>query len=159
MKLADNEIVEMVFLPVVNEACRVLDEGIAVKASDLDIASIMGMGFPPYRHISLEHFETIWTVSSYLPNSSLILFQKNRGGIMFWADTLGSKYIFERLETWSKAYGDFFKPCSYLSERASKGISLVRFKFTFLFSYISVSFTDCLIDEVTFFAVVFFFAE
>lgn len=51
MKLADKDIVEMVFLPVVNEACRVLDEGIAVKASDLDIASIMGMGFPPYRFI------------------------------------------------------------------------------------------------------------
>ncbi|RWW61134.1 hypothetical protein BHE74_00031821 [Ensete ventricosum] len=49
MKLPDKDIVEMVFFPVVNEACRVLDEGIAVKASDLDIASIMGMGFPPYR--------------------------------------------------------------------------------------------------------------
>lgn len=49
MKLSDNEIVEMIFLPVVNEACRVLDEGIAVKASDLDVASIMGMGFPSYR--------------------------------------------------------------------------------------------------------------
>ncbi|RWW00070.1 hypothetical protein GW17_00036984, partial [Ensete ventricosum] len=48
MKLPDKDIVEMVFFPVVNEACRVLDEGIAVKASDLDIASIMGMGFPPY---------------------------------------------------------------------------------------------------------------
>lgn len=53
MKLADKDIVEMVFLPVVNEACRVLDEGIAVKASDLDIASVMGMGFPPYRYCSL----------------------------------------------------------------------------------------------------------
>nr|XP_009381090.1 PREDICTED: glyoxysomal fatty acid beta-oxidation multifunctional protein MFP-a-like [Musa acuminata subsp. malaccensis] len=95
MKLPDKDIVEMVFFPVVNEACRVLDEGIAVKASDLDIASIMGMGFPPYR-----------------------------GGIMFWADTLGANYIFERLEAWSKMYGDFFKPCSYLTERAAKGIPL-----------------------------------
>ncbi|XP_072954071.1 glyoxysomal fatty acid beta-oxidation multifunctional protein MFP-a isoform X2 [Typha angustifolia] len=95
MKLADKDIVEMVFLPVVNEACRVLDEGIAVKASDLDIASIMGMGFPPYR-----------------------------GGIMFWADSLGVKYVHSRLEEWSKQYGEFFKPCSYLAERAAKGISL-----------------------------------
>ncbi|RRT32258.1 hypothetical protein B296_00055617, partial [Ensete ventricosum] len=46
MKLPDKDIVEMVFFPVVNEACRVLDEGIAVKASDLDIASIMGMECP-----------------------------------------------------------------------------------------------------------------
>ncbi|KAJ8466195.1 hypothetical protein OPV22_028747 [Ensete ventricosum] len=95
MKLPDKDIVEMVFFPVVNEACRVLDEGIAVKASDLDIASIMGMGFPPYR-----------------------------GGIMFWADSLGANYICERLEAWSKMYGDFFKPCSYLTERAAKGIPL-----------------------------------
>ncbi|OAY81349.1 Glyoxysomal fatty acid beta-oxidation multifunctional protein MFP-a [Ananas comosus] len=95
MKLADKDIVEMVFLPVVNEACRVLDEGIAVKASDLDIASVMGMGFPPYR-----------------------------GGVMFWADSLGVKYIYSKLEEWSNRYGDFFKPCSYLAERAGKGIPL-----------------------------------
>uniref|UniRef100_A0A1D1XSR5 Glyoxysomal fatty acid beta-oxidation multifunctional protein MFP-a n=2 Tax=Anthurium amnicola TaxID=1678845 RepID=A0A1D1XSR5_9ARAE len=95
MKLSDKDIVEMIFFPVVNEACRVLDEGIAVKASDLDIASIMGMGFPPYR-----------------------------GGVMFWADSLGAKYICSRLEEWSNSYGDIFKPCAYLAERAARGISL-----------------------------------
>lgn len=51
MKLSDKDIVEMIFFPVVNEATRVLDEGIAVKSSDLDIASIMGMGFPAYRFV------------------------------------------------------------------------------------------------------------
>ncbi|KAJ6794134.1 peroxisomal fatty acid beta-oxidation multifunctional protein MFP2-like isoform X2 [Iris pallida] len=95
MELADKDIVEMIFFPVVNEACRVLDEGISVKASDLDIASIMGMGFPSYR-----------------------------GGAMFWADSLGANYIYSRLESWSKTYGDFFKPCSYLAERAKRGTSL-----------------------------------
>lgn len=94
-KLSDKDIIEMIFFPVVNEACRVLAEGIAVKASDLDISAIMGMGFPPYR-----------------------------GGIIFWADTLGSKYICSRLDEWSRMYGDFFKPCSYLAERASKGAPL-----------------------------------
>lgn len=95
MKLTDKDIIEMIFFPVVNEACRVLDEGIAVKASDLDIASIMGMGFPSHR-----------------------------GGVMFWADTLGANYIHSRLDTWAKAYGGFFKPSSYLAERAAKGVSL-----------------------------------
>ncbi|XP_057467099.1 glyoxysomal fatty acid beta-oxidation multifunctional protein MFP-a-like [Actinidia eriantha] len=95
MKLSDKDIVEMLFLPVVNEACRVFAEGIAVKAADLDIAAVMGMGYPPYR-----------------------------GGIMFWADSLGSKYIYSRLEEWSKTYGGFFKPCSYLAERAAKGAPL-----------------------------------
>ncbi|RAL54328.1 hypothetical protein DM860_001456 [Cuscuta australis] len=94
-KLSDKDIVEMTFLPVVNEACRVLAESIAIKAADLDIASVMGMGFPPYR-----------------------------GGILFWADTLGSKYIYSKLNDWSKIYGGFFEPCSYLAERAAKAAPL-----------------------------------
>ncbi|KAE8798680.1 Glyoxysomal fatty acid beta-oxidation multifunctional protein MFP-a [Hordeum vulgare] len=95
MKLSDKDIVEMVFFPVINEACRVLDEGIAVKASDLDIASIFGMGFPPYR-----------------------------GGVMLWGDSIGAKYIHEKLQLWAKRYDSFFEPCSYLAERAAKGIPL-----------------------------------
>ncbi|KAM7463093.1 hypothetical protein LguiA_031214 [Lonicera macranthoides] len=94
-KLSDKEIVERVFFPVVNEACRVYAEGIAVKAADLDIAGVMGMGFPPYR-----------------------------GGIMFWADSIGSKYICSRLAEWTNMYGEFFKPCAYLAERAAKGAPL-----------------------------------
>ncbi|KAL0691614.1 hypothetical protein Bca4012_091293 [Brassica carinata] len=95
-KLTEKEIIEMTFFPVVNEACRVFAEGIAVKAADLDIAGIMGMGFPPYR-----------------------------GGIMFWADSVGSKYIYSKLDEWSKTYGDFFKPCAFLAERGSKGAPLI----------------------------------
>ncbi|KAE8076784.1 hypothetical protein FH972_015411 [Carpinus fangiana] len=95
VKLPEKDIVEMIFFPVVNEACRVLDEGIAVKAADLDIAAVIAMGFPPYR-----------------------------GGIMYWADSLGSNYICSRLEEWSETYGDIFKPCSYLAQRAAKGIPL-----------------------------------
>ncbi|KAI5581090.1 hypothetical protein BDE02_08G197900 [Populus trichocarpa] len=94
-KLPEKDIVEMIFFPVVNEACRVFAEGIAVKAADLDIASLMGMGFPPYR-----------------------------GGIMFWADSFGSKYVYSRLEEWSKTYGEFFEPCAFLAERGAKGAPL-----------------------------------
>lgn len=93
--LPEKDIVEMLFFPVVNEACRVLSEGIAVKAADLDVAAVMGMGFPPYR-----------------------------GGIMFWADLLGSKYVYSRLEEWSKLYGGFFKPCAYMAEKAATGAPL-----------------------------------
>ncbi|XP_039020728.1 peroxisomal fatty acid beta-oxidation multifunctional protein MFP2-like [Hibiscus syriacus] len=95
VKLSEKDIVEMIFFPVVNEACRVFAEGITVKAADLDIAAVMGMGFPAYR-----------------------------GGIMFWADSLGSKYIYSRLEEWSNLYGGFFKPCAFLAERAAKGAPL-----------------------------------
>ncbi|MBA0805369.1 hypothetical protein Gohar_004889, partial [Gossypium harknessii] len=72
MQLSDEEIVEMILFPVVNEACCVLEDKIVVKASDLDVASVTGMGFPEYR-----------------------------GGIIFWADTLGPKYICSKLEKWS----------------------------------------------------------
>ena len=41
-----DDIAEMIFFPVVNEACRCLAEGVVVRASDLDVASILGMGFP-----------------------------------------------------------------------------------------------------------------
>lgn len=144
-KLSDKDIIEMIFFPVVNEACRVLAEGIAVKSSDLDISAIMGMGFPPYRFLSetffclsIKQIPPKWTLSQEHVKRDLILLRKvflfnkkdlstffARGGIIFWADTLGSKYICSRLDEWSRMYGDFFKPCSYLAERASKGAPLV----------------------------------
>ncbi|PKA54449.1 Peroxisomal fatty acid beta-oxidation multifunctional protein [Apostasia shenzhenica] len=91
----DQEIVEMIFFPVVNEACRVMDEGVVIRSSDIDTASILGMGFPKYR-----------------------------GGLIFWADTIGSRYIYSKLEKWANAYGEFFKPSKYLEERAKNGLSL-----------------------------------
>ena len=50
--LTDQDILEMIFFPVVNEACRVMDENVVIRASDLDIASVLGMGFPKYRYSS-----------------------------------------------------------------------------------------------------------
>jgi len=41
----------MILFPVVNEACRVLDDGVVVRASDLDAASVLGMSFPSYRSV------------------------------------------------------------------------------------------------------------
>ena len=47
--VSDQEILEMVFFPAVNEACRLIEEGIVAQASDLDVASVLGMNFPSYR--------------------------------------------------------------------------------------------------------------
>jgi len=113
----------MIFFPVVNEACRVLDEGIAVKAADLDISAVMGMGFPPYRFVSSI---IIFYTQKFVLLVLTLRVNLIRGGIIFWADSLGSKYIYSRLAEWSKLYGEFFKPCAYLAARAAKGISLVR---------------------------------
>ncbi|KAL0739136.1 hypothetical protein Bca4012_015346 [Brassica carinata] len=95
ISVTDEEIVEMILFPVVNEACRVLDEGVVIRASDLDVASVLGMSFPSYR-----------------------------GGVLFWADTVGPKYIYERLKRLSETYGGFFKPSKYLEERAMRGLLL-----------------------------------
>ncbi|TYI71684.1 hypothetical protein E1A91_D07G006300v1 [Gossypium mustelinum] len=93
--ISDKEILEMVLFPVVNEACRVLDEEVVVRASDLDTTSVLGMSFPSHR-----------------------------GGIVFWADTVGANHVYKSLKEWSEAYGSFYKPSKYLEERAIKGIPL-----------------------------------
>ncbi|XP_002514279.2 peroxisomal fatty acid beta-oxidation multifunctional protein AIM1 [Ricinus communis] len=95
ISISDQEIVEMIFFPIANEACRVLEEGVVVRASDLDIASVLGMSFPSYR-----------------------------GGIVFWADTVGPKHIYTSLKKWSLLYGNFYKPSRFLEERALKGMPL-----------------------------------
>ncbi|KAF9662538.1 hypothetical protein SADUNF_Sadunf18G0064600 [Salix dunnii] len=95
INITDKEIVEMILFPVVNEACRVLDEGVVVRASDLDTASVLGMSFPSYR-----------------------------GGIVFWADLVGPKHVYDSLKKWSQRFGNFYKPSKFLEERATGGIPL-----------------------------------
>ena len=48
------------------------------------------------------------------------------GGLIYWADTIGSKYIYTSLKKWSEKYGGLFKPSEFLEERAAKGIALVK---------------------------------
>ena len=55
----------------------------------------------------------------------------SRGGVMYWADSIGAKYIHGKLEEWTNRYGGFFKPCSYLADRAAKGIPLVSKSLSF----------------------------
>lgn len=57
---------------------------------------------------------------------------------MFWADSLGANYVYSRLDEWSKMYGDIFKPCAYMKERATRGISLVSIEFFILMVYRSM---------------------
>ena len=90
--LSDDDICDFIFFPVANEAARVIDEGIVAKASDLDVAAVLGMGFPPWR-----------------------------GGIVKWADTVGAPRIASRLAEWAAAYGPFFAPCDYLKRVAASG--------------------------------------
>ena len=87
----DAEIVEQLLYPVVNEAARVLEEGIAQRASDIDIALVAGYGWPVYR-----------------------------GGPMFWGDQEGLAKIVQRLEEW-RGQGAKIKISALLQKRAAGG--------------------------------------
>lgn len=99
-KMSVQDIVEFIFFPVVNEGCRVIDEGIVDKPADLDVATVMAMGFPA-----------------------------PRGGLIFWADLVGADRIVKRLKEWEQQFGGvglggFFKPCEYLERAARGGLKL-----------------------------------
>ena len=66
--LSAEEIVARLLYPVVNEGAKVLDEGIAIRASDVDVAAILGYNWPVYT-----------------------------GGPMFWGDTVGLQKIVDGL--------------------------------------------------------------
>lgn len=68
-EITDQEIVERTLYPIVNEGAKILAEGKAQRASDIDVVWIYGYGWPPYR-----------------------------GGPMFWADIEGAKKIVAGLE-------------------------------------------------------------
>lgn len=91
--ISDDDIVNMILLPCVNEGCRILDEGVAKSASDLDICSIMGMAFPPHK-----------------------------GGLMYWAEHTfgGSVGVLSALETLYHSLEGFplFKPSLALMRSA-----------------------------------------
>ena len=68
-EISDTEILERCTYPMVNEGAKILEEGKAQRASDIDIVWIYGYGWPVYR-----------------------------GGPMFYADTVGLKTVLERLQ-------------------------------------------------------------
>ena len=88
----DEEILRRLLLASVNEACKILEEGKAYRASDIDVMWLHGFGFPRYR-----------------------------GGLMFWADTVGSKEIARQIEEWHQRYGERWKPSKLLREIAASG--------------------------------------
>jgi 3-hydroxyacyl-CoA dehydrogenase len=91
--ISDEEIVERLIYALVNEGAKILEEGIALRASDIDMVYLTGYGFPPYR-----------------------------GGPMFYADTVGLKKVLERIESFSKGYqGQVWKPAPLLVKLAKEG--------------------------------------
>jgi 3-hydroxyacyl-CoA dehydrogenase/enoyl-CoA hydratase/3-hydroxybutyryl-CoA epimerase len=86
--ISDQEIVERVVFPMINEASRCLEEKVVNSASELDLAMIMGMGFPPFK-----------------------------GGLLRYADSVGIPHIVERLSHHQKRFGQRFEPDASLRTR------------------------------------------
>jgi len=94
-EISDEEILNRLLLSSVNEAAKILEEGIAYRSSDVDVMWINGFGFPRYR-----------------------------GGLMYWADTtLGVKKIHETLNEWHDRYGGHWKPAKLIGDLAKAGKS------------------------------------
>ena len=86
-----DEIVERCLYPLVNEGARILDEGIALRASDIDIVWINGYGFPRWR-----------------------------GGVMHWADEIGLAAVHATIARLDESQ-DHWEPAPLLSRLASEG--------------------------------------
>ena len=89
---SDEEILQRALFASVNEACRILDEGKAYRASDIDVMWLYGFGFP-----------------------------RHRGGLMFWADSIGAPAILAQAREWNDRYGKRWKPSALLERVAADG--------------------------------------
>ncbi|QQS11080.1 MAG: enoyl-CoA hydratase/isomerase family protein [Rhodospirillales bacterium] len=91
----DEEILHRLLFSSVNEACKIIEEGKALRASDIDVMWLNGFGFPRYR-----------------------------GGLMFWADGVGAREIYNQVAAWHQRYGGRWRPSALLREIAESGGAL-----------------------------------
>jgi len=92
-QISDEEIVERCMYALANEGARILEEGIALRASDIDMVYLTGYGFPPYR-----------------------------GGPMFYADSVGLQKVLQAIEKFQKGYqGAQWQPAPLLVRLANAG--------------------------------------
>jgi 3-hydroxyacyl-CoA dehydrogenase len=90
--ITDEEIVNRCMYALVNQGAELLGTGIALRPSDEDIAWVFGYGFPWYH-----------------------------GGPMWWADTVGTKKIYDQILEWQKTLGKHWVPAPRLKEAAEQG--------------------------------------
>jgi 3-hydroxyacyl-CoA dehydrogenase/enoyl-CoA hydratase/3-hydroxybutyryl-CoA epimerase/enoyl-CoA isomerase len=95
-EIGGEEITDRLFLPMLVEASRVLDEGIVRDPGDVDMGLILGIGFPPFR-----------------------------GGILRWADTLGLPKVLEKLKNYEKL-GLRFQPTESMRRLAAENKGFYR---------------------------------
>ncbi len=92
------EIVDRCVYALVNEGARILEEGYALRAVDIDIIYINGYGFPAYR-----------------------------GGPMWYADTVGLKKVYECVREFHRQHGEIWEPAPLLKRLAEQGKTFAEF--------------------------------
>jgi 3-hydroxyacyl-CoA dehydrogenase len=95
--ITDDEIVERTLYTMVNEGAKILEEGMAQRASDIDVVWVYGYGWPVYR-----------------------------GGPMFWADTIGLQNIIDGLKRQEERMGSDFSFSKLLLDKAERGEKFTR---------------------------------
>src|SRR6202795_522065 len=91
--IGDDEILQRLLYPMVNEGAKILEEKIAIRASDIDVIWVYGYGWPVYR-----------------------------GGPMFWADSIRLRTLRDLMLEFKKASGDaFWTPSPLLDRLAEAG--------------------------------------
>jgi 3-hydroxyacyl-CoA dehydrogenase len=90
--ISDEEIIARITTALANEGARVLEDGFAIRASDIDVIYHNGFGFPRYR-----------------------------GGPMFYADTVGLPTVLARVREYRDRFGDYWKPAPLLERLVSEG--------------------------------------
>jgi len=94
-RVSDDEVLTRCIYPLINEGARILEEGIAQRASDIDVVWINGYGFPAYR-----------------------------GGPMHYADSVGLKKIYDRVCSYRDTLGNefgYWEPAPLLERLAGEG--------------------------------------
>ncbi len=97
-EISDQEILERTIYALVNEGANILDEGIALRAVDIDMLYILGYGYPAHR-----------------------------GGPMKYADAVGLKKVYDRICEFEKQHGSLWAPAPLLKKLAESGQSFADF--------------------------------
>ena len=95
--IGDDEVLERCLYPLVNIGAQLLDDGIALRASDIDVVYVHGYGFPKYR-----------------------------GGPMYYADQVGLAEIYRDVLSLHQEYGDVWRPAPLLKRLAEEGSSFAE---------------------------------
>jgi 3-hydroxyacyl-CoA dehydrogenase len=90
--VSDEEILQRCIYPMINEGAKILEEGMAIRASDIDVVWVNGYGWPVYR-----------------------------GGPMFYSDTVGLDKVLAAMQAFQAEYGDDFKPAKLLVDMVAQG--------------------------------------